>query len=47
MGVASASEYVASLNDEQQRHICAFIEFMNTELPQLPTRSPSLCPCGW
>ena len=38
MGVASVSEYVASLNDEQQRHICAFIEFMNTEYPQLTNK---------
>ena len=35
MGIASVSEYVASLNEEQQRHVCAFIEFMNTEFPQL------------
>ena len=35
MGIASVSEYVASLNEDQQRHICAFIEFMNTEFPQL------------
>lgn len=46
MGVASVSEYVASLNEEQQRPINAFIEFMNTEFPQ-PISSPSLCPCGW
>ena len=38
MGVASVSEYVASLNEEQQRHICAFIEFMNTEYPQLTNK---------
>ena len=38
MGVASVSEYVASLNEEQQRHICAFIEFMNTEFPQLTNK---------
>ena len=38
MGVASVFEYVASLNDEQQRHICAFIEFMNTEYPQLTNK---------
>ena len=31
MGVASVSEYVASLNEEQQRPINAFIEFMNAE----------------
>ena len=35
MGVASVSEYVALLNEEQQRHINAFIDFMNTEFPQL------------
>lgn len=28
MGVASVSEYVTSLNEEQQRHFCAFIEFI-------------------
>ena len=38
MGVASVSEYVVSLNEEQQRHICAFIEFMNTEFPQLTNK---------
>lgn len=38
MGVASVSEYVASLNEEQQRHICAFIEFMNAEYPQLTNK---------
>ena len=38
MGVASVSEYVASLNEEQQRYICAFIEFMNTEFPQLTNK---------
>ena len=38
MGIASVSEYVASLNEEQQRHICAFIEFMNTEFPQLTNK---------
>lgn len=35
MGVSSVSEYVATLNEEQQRHITAFIDFMNTEFPQL------------
>ena len=35
MGADSVSEYVASLNEEQQRHICVFIGFMNTEFPQL------------
>ena len=38
MGVVSASEYVASLNEEQQRPINAFIEFMNTEYPQLTNK---------
>ena len=38
MGVASVSEYVASLNEEQQRHTCAFIEFMNAEYPQLTNK---------
>ena len=38
MGIASVSEYVASLNEDQQRHICAFIEFMNTEFPQLTNK---------
>ena len=38
MGIASVSEYVASLNEAQQRHICAFIEFMNTEYPQLTNK---------
>ena len=38
MGVTSVSEYVASLNDEQQRHIRAFIEFMNTEYPRLTNK---------
>jgi uncharacterized protein YdhG (YjbR/CyaY superfamily) len=38
MGVASVSEYVTSLNEEQQRHICAFIEFMNAEYSQLTNK---------
>ena len=38
MGVAFVSEYVASLNEEQRQHICAFIEFMNTEFPQLTNK---------
>ena len=38
MGVSAVSEYVASLNEEQKRHICAFIEFMNTEFPKLTHR---------
>ena len=35
MGAASVSEYVASLNEEQRRHVSAFIDFMSTEYPQL------------
>lgn len=35
MGVASVSEYVASLNEEQRRHVSAFIDFMGAEYPQL------------
>ena len=35
MGAASVSEYVASLNEEQRRHVSAFIEFMSAEYPQL------------
>ena len=38
MGVASVSEYVTSLNEEQRRHVCAFIEFMNAEYPQLTNK---------
>lgn len=38
MGVASVSEYVASLDEEQQRPINAFIEFMNAEYPQLTNK---------
>lgn len=38
MGVASVSEYVASLNEEQQGHICPFIEFVNTEFPHLTNK---------
>ena len=38
MGVASVSEYVASLNEEQQRHICVFAEFMNAKYPQLTNK---------
>lgn len=38
MGVASVSEYVASLDEEQKRHICPFIEFMNAEFPQLSNK---------
>lgn len=35
MGAASLSEYVASLNEEQRRHVSAFIDFMGAEYPQL------------
>ncbi len=35
MGAASVSEYVASLNEEQRRHVSAFIDFMGAEHPQL------------
>ena len=35
MGAASVSEYVATLNEEQRRHVSAFIEFMRAEYPQL------------
>ena len=35
MGAASVSEYVASLNEEQRRHVGAFIDFMRAEYPQL------------
>ena len=38
MGVASVSEYVASLNEEQQQHICVFTEFMNAKYPQLTNK---------
>lgn len=38
MGAVSVSAYVDSLNEEQQRHINAFIEFMNTEYPQLTNK---------
>ena len=45
MGVASISEYVASLNGEQKQHINAFIEFIKAEYPQLTIRFlfPRLC----
>ena len=33
MGVASVSEYVTSLNEEQRRHVSAFIDFMSAEYP--------------
>ena len=35
MGATSVSEYEASLNEEQRRHVSAFIEFMRAEYPQL------------
>ena len=35
MGAASVSEYVASLNEEQRRHVSAFIDFMSAEYSQL------------
>ena len=35
MGATSVSEYVATLNEEQRRHVSAFIEFMRAEYPQL------------
>lgn len=35
MGAASVSEYVESLNEEQRRHVSAFIDFMSAEYPQL------------
>ena len=38
MGAASISEYVALLNEEQQRYIHAFLEFMNTEYPKLTNK---------
>lgn len=38
MGVASVSEYVASLSEEQQRPINAFIKFMNAKYPQLTNK---------
>ena len=38
MGAASVSEYVASLNEDQRRHICAFIDFMNGAYPQLTNK---------
>ena len=35
MGAASVSEYMASLNKEQRRHVSAFIDFMSAEYSQL------------
>ena len=44
MGAASVSEYVASLNEEQRRHVSAFIEFMRAEYPQLTPKISSSMP---
>ncbi len=41
MGAASVSEYVASLNEEQRRHVSAFIDFMGAEYPQLTPKISS------
>lgn len=38
MGVASVSEYVASLNEDQRRHVSAFFDFMNRVYPQLTNK---------
>ena len=38
MGAASVSEYVASLNEEQRRHVSAFIDFMSGTYPQLTNK---------
>lgn len=38
MGAASVSEYVASLNEEQRRHISAFIDFMSAKYPHLTSK---------
>lgn len=38
MGLSSVSEDVSSLNEEQRRHIIAFIDFMNGEYPQLTSK---------
>ena len=38
MGAVSVSEYVASLNEEQRRHVSAFIDFMNGAYPQLTNK---------
>lgn len=46
MGVVSVSEHVASFSEEQQRHICAFIEFINTEFPQLINKISFSMPMG-
>ena len=41
---ASVSEYVASLNEEQRRHVSAFIDFMGAEYPQLTPKIPFSMP---
>lgn len=46
MSAASVPEYVASLNEEQRRHVSAFIDFMNGEYPQL-TRKISFSMPMW
>ena len=38
MGAVSVSEYVASLNEEQRRHVSAFIDFMSGTYPQLTNK---------
>ena len=38
MSAASVFEYVASLNEEQRRHVSAFIDFMNGAYPQLTNK---------
>lgn len=38
MSAASVPEYVASLNEEQRRHVSAFIDFMNGEYPHLTSK---------
>ena len=38
MGAASVPEYVASLNEEQRRHVNAFIDFMTGTYPQLTSK---------
>lgn len=38
MGLSSVSEDVSSLNEEQRRHISAFIDFINGEYPQLTSK---------
>lgn len=38
IGAASVSEYAASLNEQQQQPVNAFIHFMNTNYPQLTNK---------